>query len=267
MLHSSNKKPYFYLGSILLLIIVFHYAGWLVSTENFFRSLLIPSFTQIHTLSVRVGDNYQFFKNRQDFFTSYAQCSATAQNQQIREARLKILEDENNELRKQLGFRRELTINSVTAEVVGNNIEGEEKTITINAGSALGIKINQPVVAGSGVMIGKIVKVEENISVVRLINDSRSKVAGTVLNSERSPGVVEGGYGLSLRMNFIPRDETVLVGNEIVTSGLEPNIPRGLLLGTVAVVENEAYQPFQQTVLTPAINLSKLIWVSILLTG
>jgi rod shape-determining protein MreC len=65
-------------------------------------------------------------------------------------------------------------------------------------------------------------------------------------------------------MNFIPRNETVLVGDKIVTSGLEKTFPRGLLIGEVAVAENEAYQPFQQAVLTAAADLSKLSIVSVL---
>jgi rod shape-determining protein MreC len=85
-----------------------------------------------------------------------------------------------------------------------------------------------------------------------------------VLNDDSSPGVVDGGYGISLRMQFIPRNENVHIGDQIVTSGLEDKIPKGLLLGTVAVVENEAYQPFQEAVLTPAVNLSKLTFVTVI---
>ena len=115
--------------------------------------------------------------------------------------------------------------------------------------------------------MGKITKVEKQLAVVRLISDNQIKVAATVLNNERSLGVVEGGYGLSVRMSFIPRNEVVQVGDQIITSGLELNIPRGLLIGSVAAVENEPYQPFQQAVLTPAADLAKLTLVSVLLTN
>ena len=65
-------------------------------------------------------------------------------------------------------------------------------------------------------------------------------------------------------MDFIPRNEVVLVGDMVVTSGLEETIPRGLLIGEVAVAQNEAYQPFQQAVLTPSTDLTKLFIVSVL---
>jgi len=77
---------------------------------------------------------------------------------------------------------------------------------------------------------------------------------------------VEGGYGISLRMNLIPRDEAVRIGDQVVSSGLEKNIPRGLLIGTVAVIENEPYKPFQQAILNSVADLSKLTVVGALLT-
>ena len=155
----------------------------------------------------------------------------------------------------------------MAAEVVGKNTDSADKTIIINVGEEAGLKVDQPVVAGDGILVGKITKVEKQLAVVRLISDNQIKVAATVLNNERSLGVVEGGYGLSVRMSFIPRNEVVQVGDQIITSGLELNIPRGLLIGSVAAVENEPYQPFQQAVLTPAADLAKLTLVSVLLTN
>jgi rod shape-determining protein MreC len=112
-------------------------------------------------------------------------------------------------------------------------------------------------------MIGKIIQVERDISVARLVNDNQSSVGATMLNRDRSLGVVEGGFGISLQMNLIPRDEVVQIGDSIVTSGLEEFIPRGLVLGTVASIENEAYKPFQKAIVTPGVDLSKLTIVSI----
>jgi rod shape-determining protein MreC len=100
---------------------------------------------------------------------------------------------------------------------------------------------------------------------VRLLNDNSSKIGATILNTDRSLGVVEGGYGLSVKMNFIPRNEIVKVGDIIVTSGLEAGMPRGLLIGSVTAIENETYRPFQAALLLPGTDLSKLSIVSILI--
>jgi cell shape-determining protein MreC len=65
-------------------------------------------------------------------------------------------------------------------------------------------------------------------------------------------------------VKFIPRNEIIIVGEAVVTSGLDPNIPRGLMVGNVVAIENESYQPFQQAVVSPLLDLNKLTIVSIL---
>jgi rod shape-determining protein MreC len=123
-----------------------------------------------------------------------------------------------------------------------------------------------PAIAGKGIIIGKVIRTNEHSSHIRLVNDSLSRVEATTLNHDQTIGVVEGGFGISLQMKFVPRSEVIRVNQQVITSGREPGIPRGLLLGTVTTVENEAYQGFQRVTLSPNIDLSKLSFVSIILT-
>jgi rod shape-determining protein MreC len=189
------------------------------------------------------------------------------QNAEVSAAKINILIDENNSLKQLLKFQDSGKTKMAVARVIGKNTDSTDQTILIDRGSTEGIKIGQPVIVGDGILVGKVIKAEDGISTVRLMNDSQFKIAATVLNNSRSLGVVEGGYGLSIKMNFIPRNETVMNGDQIITSGLEPNMPRGLLIGTVTAIENETYQPFQAAVLAPVTDLSKLYLVSVLLTN
>lgn len=249
------------------MLIFFHYLGWLSAVERGARFLIIPISTQITHWRVASQDAYNYFANQKIMVEEHNKRLNENQNLKVADAKLKDLEKENIELRKQLNFFHRRNFISVAADVVGQNSDSVEKMVIIDAGEAVGIKLGQPVVAGDGILVGTIAKVEKNISFARLINDNQSKIAATILNKDGSLGVVEGGYGLSVRMNFIPRNETVIIGDTIITSGLEQTIPRGLLIGEVAVAENEAYQPFQQAVLTTAIDLSKLTIVSVLISN
>lgn len=267
MIYHTNKKTYYYLGAIILLLIFFNFVGALNPVKNIFTSFLSPLLTGTNKWGIKSGDSYRFFKDREEFFNVYNQCASDLQGKQKSEAQVKILEEENSELKKQLAFRERQKLPQVAARVVGKNTDSVDKTIIIDEGAEAGLKIDQPVVVGDGILVGKITKVENKLAVVRLINDNQIKVAATILNHERSLGVVEGGYGLSVRLGFIPRNEVVQVGDQVITSGLELNVPRGLLVGAVAAVENEPYQPFQQAVLTPAADLAKLFLVEVLLTN
>ena len=169
-----------------------------------------------------------------------------------------MLKEENAGLRELMGFLERNDLSFLGAEVISKSSDALRNTIVINRGSKDGVAMNMPVITGGGFYIGKIRKVELNSSVVQLINDQYSKIAATVLNNNKSIGVVEGGFGLSLQMNFIPQNEDILVGNDVITSGLEAEIPYGLILGRVDIVEKEPYQPFQKAILSPYIDLNKI---------
>lgn len=266
MLQPLTKKSYLALGIILVLLIVFNFFGWLDFLKNGLRNLFIPIFTKTNEISVQMGDKYAFFKDRETFFEAYRRCEDSRTKDEADSAKVQLLQEENDNLKKVLEFKEKSNFKIVVARVIGKNTESTEQTILIDQGTEANLKIDQPVIVKDGILVGKIVKTDLGMSVVRLINDNRSKVAATVLNAERSLGVVEGGYGLSIKMNFIPRNETVLIGDQIITSGLEANMPRGLVIGNVTAIENETYQPFQGAVLTPGVDLSKLTIVSVILS-
>jgi rod shape-determining protein MreC len=260
-----KTKNYLFLGLIFLLLVFFHYLGWLSFIERSVQKVFIPISSKIISWRIISQDSYNYFANQDKMISEHNECVKENQSLEISVVKLKDLEKENAELRKQLGFFHRRNFTNVTADVVGQSTDSVEKMIIINVGESRGIKLGQPVIAGDGILVGTIAKTERDLSMVRLINDNQSKIAATVLNKDGSLGVVEGGYGISVRMNFIPRNETIIIGDKIMTSGLEQNIPRGLLIGEVAVAENEAYQPFQQAVLATAVDLSKLIIVSVLI--
>lgn len=267
MVTNSIKKTYIYIGLIFIIIVLLHYLNWLRPVENLIRNLLVGTFSKSHSLSVKVNNEFQFFKDPQTFLEQYAVCNTKLQDKEVTEAKAKVLEKENNELKAQLNFIQKQNMHSLAVEVVGNDILGVEKIIIINAGKNSGIKTDSPVISNTGILVGKIIKVEDTISIVRLINDTQSRIQASILNNDNSLGVVEGGYGLSLKMQFVPRSETVYLDDQVVTSGLDQTIPRGLLIGRVVEVENEAYQGFQKITLLPATDLSKLTLVSVLITN
>lgn len=261
---STKSRKLFYLGIVLVFLIIFHYLGVIRPLESVTRALIVPFSSSLADWKINYGDNYMFYQDRQKLIDDFRLCSAENQKLNYVEAANKSLTADNIELKKQLGFFSKKIYGKITTRIIGKNTDSLENMIIVEGGPEEGIKEGQPVVTGEGVLVGLVARVEKNESFVRLINDSRSKVAATILNNEKSLGVVEGGYGLSVRMNFIPRNEVIVVGDKVITSGLEQGIPHGLLIGEVAVAENEAYQPFQQAVLTTATDLSKLYIVSVI---
>lgn len=185
---------------------------------------------------------------------------------------LKLLQEENKELRKTLNF---LTTNNylleekkdekiAVANIIGRDPLTFSSILILDKGRAQGISEGSAVIIGEGILVGQIISVEENVSYLALLTNSQVKIAAMILDNENLQGLVEGSHGLSLKINLIPLDKKIDVGNLVVTSGLEKGIPKGLLIGKVEEINTESNDLFQNVTLKPAANLANLSLVTII---
>lgn len=260
MAKEKNRPHYIYALIILGLLFILQFAGVLKPVKSMAYTLFTPLISKIYNLDA----NSIFKESKTDLYARYQICLSEKQNNDYEKAQIEILKKDNEELKKQLGFKQNQKFKTIAASVISRALETGDQSLLLDIGTRDGVYPGQPVIVGNGTLIGKIIETQEKTSWVRLLSDNRSKIAGAILNSEQSIGVVEGGYGLSIKMNFIPRNELVKIGDFITTSGLEEGIPRGLIIGKIAALENEAYKPFQQAIITPAANLDKIYLVNVI---
>lgn len=243
-----------------------YYAGWLLPVQVFLKATFDPLLAKSRSISLAVGNEYVFFADRSALLSASRECFARVEDSTFDAAQLERVEQENTLLKEQLNYQETQTTTVRLAQIIAADSSSVEKTIVVNQGEAEGVIRGQPVIVGKGILVGKILRADRHTAQVRLVSDSLSRVEAAVLNTDQTIGVVEGGFGISLRMKFVPRSEVIRVNQHIITSGREPFVPRGLLIGTVSTVENEAYQGFQRVTLTPGTDLAKLSWVSVILT-
>lgn len=257
---STKAKTFLSIVSVLAVVVVLHFLGWTRSIENTMRNML-----QIVTKPFYwFGSKGDGSKSKDEILTELLACTEQTQKNTVDNARLTLLEQENNELRLQLNFFSSGEYEHVGAEVIGRTVDPLATTIILDKGSDHQIQVNSPVVVGKGLLIGEIIQVFENSSVARLINDINSKIGATVANNQSSIGLVEGGYGLGVHMNFIPQNEIINIGDVVISSGLTQGMPRGLVIGTIELVEKQPHEPFQQAILQPLADLSHITSVSII---
>lgn len=265
---STKIRTLIAIGVVILLTVFFHTLGILRPIESFFRGLVNRASEKVYSWNVGEGEEAETFTSVEELQTAYSALKKKYETSVVYEAEALLLRNENDELRSTLGFVTSTGVHhlgaTVQVEAIGKNIEPLGSTIVINRGSEAGIAIGQPAIVGNGIFIGKIVRVDEGSAVIGLITDSQSKVAATVTGSVESIGMVEGGYGISVRMTWIPQQEEITPGSIVVTSGLEPGIPRGLVIGSIDTVEKDQYQAFQEAVITPATRLDKVRLITII---
>lgn len=187
------------------------------------------------------------------------------QNDRLR-ARVAALEEaklENVRLRDLLRLAQVRDLESVGARVIGRPSSEWEGVITIDRGSADGIRAGMPVLGPQG-LLGQTVQVAPGSAKVRLITDQRSGVAAKVQRS-RAEGIVKGSIDGRLTLDFVSVETTVKPGDVVITSGIGGVYPKGIVIGDVTEVRNEANALFQFIRLKPAGSLGGLEDVLVLI--
>ena len=114
------------------------------------------------------------------------------------------------------------------------------------------------------IIIGKIIETKKNISKILLLTDSRTRLLAMVQNETNSQGVLRGTYGLTLKMEWIPKNDVVIQGQYVITSGLEEKIPKGLIVGQIETVSLKTGALFQEASIRPLVSYNQLQIVAII---
>src|ERR1700737_2511070 len=162
-----------------------------------------------------------------------------------------------------LNFRQaQRNVPMLAARVIGTSADTSSQTIYLDRGERDGIRRNMGVITPDGV-VGKVIESYRDTSQVQVLTDKGSGV-GAMLSDSRIQSPVGGTGEPLLAMKYIPTDDTVNVGEHVVTSGMDRIFPRDLPVGVVAEIKTG--RPFQQVRVRPAANLQRLEEVIVLLT-
>ena len=161
-----------------------------------------------------------------------------------------------------LELRKNVELSTVAATVIAGGASPDFRTITIDKGTAEGLRPDMAVIAPGGV-VGRIVTPSGRASKVQLLID-RNAAAGALVERSRAHGVVEGTGG-GLRMNYVSGTADVKVGDAVVTSGIDGIYPKGLVIGQIESLERGSGD-FGAIVVRPVVDFSSLEAVLVLVT-
>jgi rod shape-determining protein MreC len=187
---------------------------------------------------------------------------------QLDEAQLQLQEhralaERSRGLMATLGLRDRSHLQTVAAEVIGAGATTDFKTVTIDKGTADGVRADMAVMAPGGV-VGRVVVPSGRAAKVQLLID-RSAAAGVLIERSRSQGVAVGAGGELLRMEYVSEVADVVAGDTVVTSGIDGIFPKGFVVGKVEAVEKSG-NSYKQILVRPAVDFSSIEEVLVVLT-
>jgi len=173
----------------------------------------------------------------------------------LEQARLSQDADQARRLQALLAFKEQFISKTMAAQVIGGTGSELSRSVYIDKGSRDGIKRDMAVITKDGI-IGKVLYVYHSTSLVLLVNDQTSGV-GVILDKTRLQGILRGTSSGEVVLEKVMSDETVPVGEQVLTSGGDGIFPKGLPVGTVTKVSTGS-DLFLNIRVRPSADLSRL---------
>jgi rod shape-determining protein MreC len=155
----------------------------------------------------------------------------------------------------------------MTATVVGKSPNIWYSTVTIDKGTSSGVRANDPVINGEG-LVGKIGQVSSDAAQVDLITDSTMGVSARI-GTSNATGIVQPKVGSpnELLLQYLPANTQANNGEYVVTSGTVASpddslYPPGILIGQISSVNEES--AYKSVNVHPIANLHNLDLVQVL---
>lgn len=235
--------------------------GLMNPIRNTIGYVLVPVQSGVNRLGFGI---YEDLRNHQTLQ------EAQAENAELKE-RVDVLTEENTRLQQEtyeLARLRELyaldqeymQYEKVAARIIAKDSENWFQVFRIDKGSQDGIRVDQNVMAGGG-LVGIVTDVGLNYATVRSIIDDESRVSAMGMQSAETC-IVAGDLTLfetgRLRITDIKKDAALMDGDKIVTSNISSKFLPGILIGYAADIVVDDNQLTKSGYLIPAADFNNL---------
>lgn len=198
----------------------------------------------------------------------HAQTENDALKRQLSDAQIALqqqraLADRARGLQQLLDLRDRSNLRTAAAEIIGSAASPDFRTVTIDRGTQAGLAADMAVIAPAGV-VGRVVVSSLRSAKVQLVID-RNAAAGAIIERSRAQGVVVGAGDGRLLLEYMSEVFDVVVGDDVVTSGIDGIYPKGFVIGKVDGVEKSGAS-YKRITVKPAVDFASLEEVLVVLT-
>ena len=247
---NSKIVMFVFLLVVSALLIFFSNAGYLNGAKGFVVYTINPAQKIFQMPSNKINSLFYTIRNVNSFKEKNLDLQEKNLDLIYENSLLKETQRENEILREQLQFSNEICLNEECidwkiGQVIGRNSDNYGEYLVIDLGKKQGMKENLAVTISGGTLIGKITEVFDNSSRVMLITNPES-VVNSITKTTRANGVIKGSYATGVKLEMINQNERIFEDDIVITSGLEKEIPKGLIIGKIYKIEESANEIFKQ---------------------
>ncbi len=192
----------------------------------------------------------------------------TAQREWIKEGekieqkiRIKLLEDDNNRLRKALSLKSFNADQRISAAVIARSSRNWWQKLEINKGAKDGVTAGQTVI-GPGGLVGIVDSSTILTSRVRLLTDPGHQI-GAWISRIKQHGILTGMGTNRPKLIFLNKNSLAQIGDAVTTSPASTILPPNLTIGIVRFVDAKAL-PSPYAIVQLTASPEAIDWVQVL---
>lgn len=177
-------------------------------------------------------------------------------------AELSSLREENNFLKKNLDLH-DFKGRLIQARILFYPIDNKNQAY-INLGKIHGISAGMPLVAGSSLLIGKVVDIQDQISRIVFVTDEEFISPAAIEGLNISAAASGNGDSITITTSINQESMKALKGQMVFTGSADPTIPPRLVLGKITSIEEDKKINVFRFSVQPMINKNEIFDVFVL---
>lgn len=233
--------------------------------KSFLRNVVATPLAPIESVISGTGGwferQFRFFAEMNNYKLENDQLKKKVYQLENNLRKFETYEQENSDLRKKLEFKQNYSqFEMVGAEIIAKDASNWTDYFLIDKGTKDGMKTNMVVLTEKG-LVGVIVETAYNHAKVRTILCEENNVAAEAKKS-RDFGIIKGDRVIAensfTKMNYIDPQAKLIVGDDVMTSGLGGIYPRGIFIGKIQQVKKESYETTKYAIIKSNIDFRNL---------
>lgn len=205
--------------------------GWMSPLEYVFLQLPRPAIAVVNAVIRPVQTVASTLTGLPKLVAENGALTAEVAKLKQEQVLLEQLRMENELLKNEIGFAARAPYNLQPCTVLSIDPQNATDAIVLNCGESSGIKAGQGVIS-NGYLVAKVVHVGKFNSTAILLTNSQSAIDAKASKND-TEGVVKGSFGSGLVLDLVSQSADIDQGDLIVTAGIDPDIPKNILIGQV----------------------------------
>ena len=255
-------KTFFVFASILVVIVLALFMqsrGWLQPIEYVFLQIPKPIIAVVNAVTKPVVTVVSTLGSMGKIVDENRKLEVIVADLRSKQIVTEQLQLENELLKNELNYKNKSAYQLQSCSILSMDPQNTSDAMVLGCGNDTGIKIGQAVIS-QGYLLAKIVYVGNQTATAVLITNNQSTVDAKI-SKNNVEGVVKGSFGSGLVFDLVSQSAEINENDLVVTAGIDPNIPKNILIGQIGQVISGSNDLFKRLTLVSPIRPNLIDYV------